>query len=41
MSGKMASGEMALKDPGSYPVLVAHGGKNQQEAWEKRIGRKP
>jgi hypothetical protein len=38
--GYMPSGEMALKDPDGYTVLVAHWGREQQEAWERRIGRK-
>jgi hypothetical protein len=39
--GYMPSGEIGLRDPDGYAVLIAHWGKEQQEAWEKRIGRKP
>lgn len=39
--GYMPSGELYLRDPDGYPVLIAHWGKAEQEAWEKRIGRKP
>jgi len=39
--GYMPSGEIGLRDPDGYTVLIAHWGKEQQEAWEKRIGRKP
>jgi catechol 2,3-dioxygenase-like lactoylglutathione lyase family enzyme len=39
--GYMPSGEIALTDPDGYTVLVAHWGKQQQENWEKRTGRKP
>ena len=35
----MPSGEIQLPDPDGYSVLVAHWGKSEQEAWEKRIGR--
>jgi hypothetical protein len=38
--GYMPSGEIHLRDPDSYSVLVAHWGKTEQEAWEKRIGAK-
>ncbi len=35
----MPSGELQLKDPDGYAVLVSHWGKAEQEAWEKRLGR--
>jgi hypothetical protein len=38
--GYMPSGEIQLRDPDGYFVLVAHWGKTEQEAWEKRIGTK-
>jgi hypothetical protein len=38
--GYMPSGEIQLKDPDGYFVLVAHWGKTEQETWEKRIGAK-
>jgi hypothetical protein len=37
----MPSGEMRLVDPDGYRVIVAHWGKSEQEAWEKRIKVKP
>jgi len=37
----MASGELQLPDPDGYPVVISHWGKAEQEAWEKRIGRRP
>jgi hypothetical protein len=33
----MPSGEMRLVDPDGYSVIVAHWGKSEQQAWEKRI----
>ena len=33
----MPSGEIQMPDPDGYSVLVAHWGKSEQEAWEKRI----
>jgi Glyoxalase/Bleomycin resistance protein/Dioxygenase superfamily len=38
--GYMPSGEIQLRDPDGYFVLVAHWGKTEKEAWEKRIGTK-
>jgi hypothetical protein len=38
--GYMPSGEIRLDDPDGYTVLVAHWGKAEHEAWEKRIGTK-
>jgi catechol 2,3-dioxygenase-like lactoylglutathione lyase family enzyme len=37
----MPSGEMRLVDPDGYSLTVAHWGKNEQEAWEKRIKAQP
>jgi hypothetical protein len=37
----MPSSEIGLRDPDGYAVLIAHWGKEQHEAWEKCIGRKP
>ncbi len=37
----MPSGEMRLVDPDGYSVIVAHWGKSEQEAWEKRIQAQP
>jgi len=34
------SGEFQIADPDGYAVTVVHWGKPEQEAWEKRIGRK-
>jgi catechol 2,3-dioxygenase-like lactoylglutathione lyase family enzyme len=36
----MPSGEIFMPDPDGYSVIVAHWGKTEQEAWEKRIGVK-
>jgi hypothetical protein len=36
----MPGGEIQMPDPDGYSVLIAHWGKSEQEAWEKRIGRK-
>lgn len=33
----MPSGEIMLADPDGYKVLVAHWGKAEQQAWEKRL----
>jgi len=33
----MPSGEMRLDDPDGYIILVAHWGKTEHEAWEKRL----
>jgi hypothetical protein len=38
--GYMPSGEIFMPDPDGYSVIVAHWGKTEQEAWEKRIGAK-
>ena len=35
--GYMPSGELRLADPDGYVVLVAHWGKTEQDAWEKRL----
>jgi catechol 2,3-dioxygenase-like lactoylglutathione lyase family enzyme len=37
----MPSGEMSIKDPDGFLVLVAHWGKQEQEAWEKRTRSRP
>ncbi len=37
----MPSGEILIRDPDGYVVLVAHWGKTEHEAWEKRIGAMP
>jgi hypothetical protein len=39
--GYMPSGEMLLRDPDGYAVIVAHWGRNEQEAWEKRTKAQP
>ena len=39
--GYMPSGEMQLRDPDGYSVIVAHWGPNEQEAWEQRIKAQP
>ena len=36
----MPSGEIQLADPDGYPVMIGHWGRNEQEVWERRIGRK-
>lgn len=36
----MPSGEILIRDPDGYVILVAHWGKPEQEAWERRIGAK-
>ena len=37
----MPSGEICLRDPDGYVIFVGHWGKEEQEAWERRIGAKP
>jgi catechol 2,3-dioxygenase-like lactoylglutathione lyase family enzyme len=39
--GYAPAGEICISDPDGYLILVAHWGKQEQEAWEKRIGKKP
>jgi predicted enzyme related to lactoylglutathione lyase len=34
----MRSGEIHIKDPDGYNILVGNWGKAEHEAWEKRIG---
>jgi predicted enzyme related to lactoylglutathione lyase len=34
----MPSGEMQFVDPDGYAIAVAHWGKTEHEAWERRIG---
>jgi len=36
----MPSGEVQVPDPDGYSVLIAHWGKSEQEAWQKRLGAK-
>jgi hypothetical protein len=36
----MPSGEMQFSDPFANRIVISPWGKEQQEAWEKRIGRK-
>lgn len=36
----MPSGEINIADPDGNLIVVAHWRKSEQEAWEKRIGRK-
>jgi catechol 2,3-dioxygenase-like lactoylglutathione lyase family enzyme len=36
----MRSGEVMLKDPDGYVVLVGHWGKPEHEAWERRLAEK-
>jgi catechol 2,3-dioxygenase-like lactoylglutathione lyase family enzyme len=38
--GYMPSGEMQLADPDGYSVTIVHWGKQEHEAWERRIGAK-
>jgi hypothetical protein len=38
--GYMPSGEITLADPDGNIIMVAHWGKSEHEAWEKRIGAK-
>lgn len=35
------AGEICVSDPDGYLILVAHWGKPEQEAWDKRIGKNP
>jgi catechol 2,3-dioxygenase-like lactoylglutathione lyase family enzyme len=37
----MKSGEICLKDPDGFVVLVGHWGEKEHSAWLERIGRKP
>jgi hypothetical protein len=37
----MPSGEICLRDPDGYCVLVGHWGQAEHEAWLQRIGAKP
>jgi predicted enzyme related to lactoylglutathione lyase len=37
----LPSGEITIADPDGYAVGIAHWGKPEQEAWEKRISPKP
>ncbi len=39
--GYMPRGEFNLLDPDGYRLCVGHWGKEEQENWEKAIGRKP
>lgn len=34
------SGVITLADPDGYKIAIAHWGRSEQEAWEKRIGAK-
>jgi hypothetical protein len=36
----MRSGEINIADPDGFHITVAHWGKSEQEAWEKRISAK-
>ena len=36
----MPSGEIQVRDPDGYAVMVVHWGRSEQEAWEKRISAK-
>jgi hypothetical protein len=36
----MPSGEICIKDPGGYGIQVAHWGKEDHEAWDKRVSEK-
>ena len=38
--GYMPSGEITFADPDGNIILVAHWGKSEHEAWEKRISEK-
>ena len=38
--GYMPGGEICIADPDGYVIFVGHWGPTEQEAWEKRIGRK-
>ncbi|HMG02986.1 MAG TPA: VOC family protein [Edaphobacter sp.] len=35
----MPSGTVNLADPDGYPVEIAHWGKTEQEAWERRLAQ--
>jgi hypothetical protein len=37
----MPSGEFDIIDPDGYHIAVMHWGKSEQEAWEKRLSKKP
>jgi len=39
--GYMPSGEINLRDPDGNIIPIAHWGKAEHEAWEKRIGATP
>jgi catechol 2,3-dioxygenase-like lactoylglutathione lyase family enzyme len=39
--GYLPSGKFNIVDPDGYHLEVAHWGKSEQEAWEKRINQKP
>jgi catechol 2,3-dioxygenase-like lactoylglutathione lyase family enzyme len=39
--GYMPSGEIQLRDPDGYSVIVAQWGPNEQQAWEQRIKAQP
>jgi catechol 2,3-dioxygenase-like lactoylglutathione lyase family enzyme len=36
----MPSGEVAMKDPDGYVVLICHWGKTEQEQWERRLAQR-
>jgi hypothetical protein len=36
----MLNGEIHVKDPDGYSILVGHGGKSEHDAWEKRLAAK-
>jgi catechol 2,3-dioxygenase-like lactoylglutathione lyase family enzyme len=36
----MPSGEVHLKDPDGYTILIGHWGKAEHEAWERELQRK-
>lgn len=36
----MPSGEICIRDPDGYQILVGHWGPSEHEAWLKRIGEK-
>lgn len=37
----MPSGEIQLRDPDGYSVVVSHWGEKEQQQWTKRISEKP
>jgi hypothetical protein len=37
----MLGGEMCLRDPDGNVIFLGHWGKPEQEAWERRIAKKP